>query len=70
MLGVGQPGSHMIQGQGTSIQFSMANLGTRANSRVLFVTSVSPRLRAWAAMNRSFAPIMVPRVFKPARILA
>jgi len=25
------------------------------------VTSVKPRLRAWAAMNRSFAPIMAPK---------
>lgn len=54
--------------QGTVVQFSVANLGTRANSRVLFVTSVSPRLRAWAAMNRSLAPIIVPRVFRAARI--
>jgi hypothetical protein len=58
------------QAQGLSVQFSMFNLGTRPNSRVLFVTSVTPRLRAWAAMNRSFAPIIVPRVFKWARIFA
>ena len=55
------------QAQGLSVQFSMFNLGTRPNSRVLFVTSVTPRLRAWAAMNRSFAPIIVPTVFKWAR---
>jgi len=58
------------QAQGLSVQFSMFNLGTRANSRVWFVTSVTPRLRAWAAMERSFAPIIVPRVFKWARIFA
>jgi hypothetical protein len=58
------------QAQGLSVQFSMFNLGTRPNSRVLFVTSVTPRPRAWAAMNRSFAPIIVPRVFKWARIFA
>ena len=58
------------QAQRLSVQFSMFNLGTRPNSRVLFVTSVTPRLRAWAAMNRSFAPIIVPRVFKWARIFA
>jgi hypothetical protein len=34
------------QAQGVSVQFSVFNLGTRANSRVLFVTSVTPRLRA------------------------
>src|ERR1700681_2456 len=43
------------QTQGASVQLSMFNLGTRPNSRMLFVTSVTPRLRAWAAMNRSFA---------------
>jgi hypothetical protein len=58
------------QAQGVSVQFSMFNLGTRANYRMLFVTGVTPRLRAWAAMNRSFAPIIVPRVFKWARIFA
>ena len=54
--------------QGTVVQFSIANLGTRANSRVLFVTNVSPWLRAWDAMNKSFAPMIVPEVFKSARI--
>ena len=58
------------QAQGAGTQFSMFNLGTRPNSRVLFVTSVTPRLRAWAAMNRSFAPIIVPSVFRLERILA
>jgi len=38
----------------------MTNLETRRNSRVLLVASVKPKLRAWAAMNRSFAPILVP----------
>lgn len=38
--------SSCAQIQGLSVQFSMANLGTRPNSRVLFVTSVKPRLRA------------------------
>jgi serine/threonine protein kinase len=60
----------VLRAQGLSVQFSMFNLGTRSNSRVLFVTSVTPRPRAWAAMNRSFAPIIVPRVFKWARIFA
>jgi hypothetical protein len=56
--------------QGTSLQFSMTNLGTRSNSRVLFVTNVKPRRRAWAAINRLFAPIIVPSVFRPERIFA
>jgi hypothetical protein len=34
------------QAQGLRVQFSMFKLGTRPNSRVLFVTSVTPRLRA------------------------
>ena len=55
------------QAQGLSVQFSMFNPGTRPNSRVFFVTSITPRLRAGAAMNTSFAPIIVPRVFKWAR---
>ena len=53
---------------GIVAQFSITNLGTRANSRVLFVTSVNSRLRAWAAMNKSLAPIIVPTIFKAARI--
>lgn len=54
--------------QGIVVQFSITNFGTRANSRVLFVTSVNPRPRAWAAMNKSLAPIIVPGVSKAARI--
>ena len=42
----------------------MDKLPTRPNSRVLLVTSVRPRLRAWAAMNRSLAPIIVPRALQ------
>jgi hypothetical protein len=52
------------------VQLSVFNLGTRRNSRVLFVTNVRPRLREWAAMNRWFAPIILPLVFKLARMLA
>jgi hypothetical protein len=51
-------------GQGAIVQSSMANLGTRLNSRVLCVISVKPKLRARAAKNRSLAPIRVPNFFK------
>lgn len=53
-----------------SVQFSSVKSRTRSNSAVLFVTSVSPRARACAAMNRSLAPIMTPRRFRSARISA
>jgi hypothetical protein len=53
-----------------AVQFSMARSLTRLNSAVLLVTSVSPRARAWAAMNRSLAPIRAPRRFRSARISA
>ena len=53
-----------------SVQFSILSRGTRPNSRVLLVTSVSPRKRACAAINRSFAPIMVPCSLRSARIWA
>ena len=53
-----------------SVQFSSFKSRTRSNSAVLFVTSVSPRARACAAMNRSLAPIMTPRRFRSARISA
>jgi len=49
-------------------QFSILRSGTRPNSRVLLVTTVSPRLRAWAAMKRSLAPIMFPLCLRAARI--
>jgi hypothetical protein len=54
--------------QETVVQFSSTKLRTRANSRVLFVTSVNPRLRAWAAINKSLAPIIVASFFRAARI--
>ncbi len=57
-------------GQGAIVQSSIANLETRPNSRVLCVTSVNPKLRACAAMNRSLPPIIVPKFFKCARICA
>ena len=53
-----------------SVQFSNLRLGTRSNSAVLLVTSVSPSARAWAAMKRSLAPIIAPRRFRSARISA
>ena len=53
-----------------SVQFSSRRFGTRSNSAVLFVTNVSPSAKAWAAMNRSLAPIITPRRFKSARISA
>ncbi len=50
------------------VQFSTARSGTRLNSLTLFVTSVAPALRACAAMNRSIAPMGVPRCSRPARM--
>ncbi len=52
------------------VQLSIVNPFTRTNSVVLFVTSVRPRLRACAAMNRSLAPMRAPRFFRSARIPA
>jgi hypothetical protein len=59
-----------LRKRGVRVQFSSFSLRTRSNSAVLFVTSVRPSARAWAAMNRSLAPISVPRFFKSARISA
>jgi len=41
-----------------AVQFSTVSPFTRPNSAVLFVTSLSARLRACAAMKRSLAPII------------
>ena len=41
---------------------------TRENSRMLCVTSVTSRLKAWAAIMRSMAPIETPRFSKSTRI--
>lgn len=51
------------------IQFSLRPL-TRLNSLTLLVTSATPRLRACAAISRSFAPMSWPRFFRSARISA
>jgi hypothetical protein len=53
-----------------SSQSSICNPGTRANSFVLLVTKVAPKLSAWAAMKVSKAPIAVPefsRTVRPSR---
>ena len=50
-----------------AIQFCSLSLGTRSNSRVLLVTSVAPRLRAWAAMSVSSAPMGAPARSSAAR---
>ena len=52
------------------VQFSILRSWTRPNSLVLLVTSVRSRARAWAAMKRSFAPIIAPRTLSAARIWA
>ena len=52
------------------VQFSIFRSGTRPNSPVLSVTSVKSRERECAAIRRSFAPIMVPRILRAARICA
>jgi ubiquinone/menaquinone biosynthesis C-methylase UbiE len=46
------------------VQFSMTRSPTRSNSAVLFVTSVSPSARAWAAISRSLAPISAPALLQ------
>ena len=43
-----------------SAQFSIFNFGTLENSLVLLVTTVSPKSRAWDAIQRSFTPIIFP----------
>ena len=45
-----------------------ANPAPDPNSLALFVTSVAPTLRAWAAISRSFAPIARPRCASACRI--
>lgn len=52
------------------IQSSTFSPGTRSNSRALCVTSVMPRERACAAMNRSWLPIGVPARSSVARMSA
>jgi hypothetical protein len=54
--------------QPLAIQFSVSNPGTRSNSPRLLVTSVSPSLRAWAAMCRSFTPIGRPTLSSALRM--
>lgn len=43
-----------------SAQSSYLRLGTRANSRRLWVIRMSFRLKEWAAIRRSIFPISVP----------
>jgi hypothetical protein len=49
------------------LQSSICNPGTRANSFVLLVTKVAPKLSAWAAMKVSKAPIAVPEFSRTVR---
>ena len=51
------------------VQFSVTSSPTRSNSAVLFVTSLSPSARAWAAISRSLA-ISAPRFSRFAPISA
>jgi hypothetical protein len=48
------------------LQSSTSRSGTRRNSRVLLVTSVTPMLTAWAAIRVSSGPIGVPAFSKAA----
>jgi hypothetical protein len=64
------PSRRHVRRRRRTVQFSSARPSTRSNSAVLFVTSVSPSALAWAAMNRSLAPIIAPRAFSVARIRA
>ena len=50
-----------------AVQSSIWRPDTRSNSRVLLVTSVAPRLRAWAAMRVSSGPMGMPRSSREAR---
>ena len=50
------------------VQSSTASPDTLANSRVLLVTSVSPRARAWAAIQLSLAPMGCPAFSRWARM--
>ena len=49
-------------------QFSSCKASTRSNSRRLLVTRVKPSLRAWAAICRSFTPMVWPRISSLARM--
>ena len=51
------------QGGLPSVQLATPKPGTRENSLVLLVTSVASRLRAWAAIKVSSAPIGFPCTF-------
>ncbi len=51
------------------LQSSICNPGTRANSFVLLVTKVAPKLSAWQAMKVSKAPIAVPEFSRTVRTL-
>lgn len=68
VLGEGTGVDHLLR-RG-NVQFSRSSALTRPNSEVLLVTSVSPQARACAAMKRSLAPIMAPRLLRSARISA
>ncbi len=57
MRAVRGPGCSVAQ---ASVQSSTSRSGTRRNSRVLLVTSVTPMLTAWAAIRVSSGPIGVP----------
>jgi len=46
-----------------AIQFCSLSLGTRSNSRVLLLTSVTPSVSACAAIHRSLLPMGVPARF-------
>ena len=51
-------------------QFSTFNPRTRLNSAALAVTIVVPKLRAWAAIRRSFGPMGFPEASNSTRMLA
>ena len=62
------PASACPTAAGYSVQFSNFSPNTRPNSRVLLLTKVSPRQRAWAAIRRSFPPSSVPGTLRSPRI--
>lgn len=63
-----EPGAMSAGASGHSADQSSAfNPATRLNSRVLFVTTVRPSARAWAAISRSMLPIGVPARSNSAR---
>ena len=57
-----------LRSQIQTVQSAVFSPGTRWNSLALFVTKVTSRETAWAAISRSMAPMGVPAFSRAARI--